>query len=278
MMATSDVDVLESNARIAVWEQQTRWIIFGAALAPFLARLLPGPTYEVELAVDLITWAVFAVDLVVHVRISHAYLRSARGLFDIAIVVLTFPWYVFPSIGSTSFMLVFRWARVARLLFAGETGRRFTGAVRRLGTLGLALILSSLVAALIVLRHEPPEAGFKDFGDALWWAVVSFTTVGYGDLYPTTPEGRVAGGIMMFMGLMALGTVSGVLASTFVGDDQADRDTSGDSGERVLAELQQLREQVQDLSRQLAGLPPSAAAPSSAPSAAPEEPSGPPSR
>jgi hypothetical protein len=89
--------------------------------------------------------------------------------------------------------------------------------------LSVALVFSSIVAALIVLRHEPPEAGFENFGDALWWAVVSFTTVGYGDLYPTTPEGRLAGGMMMFMGLLALGTVSGVLASTFVGGDSEER-------------------------------------------------------
>jgi hypothetical protein len=67
-----------------------------------------------------------------------------------------------------------------------------------------------------------------------------------------------------------------VLASTFVGDDQADRDAVAQPEDRVLAELRQLREQVQDLSRQLAGLPPSAEASSVPASSAPEEPPGPP--
>jgi hypothetical protein len=50
---------------------------------------------------------------------------------------------------------------------------------------------------------------------------VSFTTVGYADLYPATAGARVAAALMMFMGLLALGTGSGVLASTFVEDRDA---------------------------------------------------------
>lgn len=252
MVSTADVRVLSSNDRIAAWERRTRWVIVVAALAPFISRLLPRPTYEVNLVVDSVTWVVFVVDLVVHVRISRSYLKGPRGLFDLAIVVLTFPWYIFPAVSGTQFMMVVRWARLARLLFSGETGRRFAAAIRRLGTLGIALAVTSLFAALVVLRNEPADAGFEDFGDALWWSLVSFTTVGYGDLYPTTPEGRFAGAVMMFMGLVALGTVSGVLASTFVQDDEAARDAEAEPVDQVLDQLHALRAQVEQLTRQVA--------------------------
>ncbi len=239
---------VSSDERIAWWERQTRWLITLAAVAPFLSRLLPGGNEGLDLAVDLVTWLIFMVDFVVHLRIQSTYWRSGRGVFDIAILVLTFPWYVIPGVGSTAFMIVFRWARLARLVFAGETGRRFLASMRRLGTLGMALALSSLLAALIVLRHEPETAGFDSLGDALWWSMVSFTTVGYGDLYPTTTAGRVAGGLMMFMGLMALGTVSGVLASTFSEDKVGTpADDASSAGESVLAELRLLRQEVADL-------------------------------
>jgi voltage-gated potassium channel len=247
---------LSTDARRALWERQTRWWIILAALAPFVSRLVPGDTYDLNLAVDLGTWVVFAVDFAVHLRIDRSYWRGGRGVFDISILVFTFPWYVVPGVGGTAFTIVFRWARLARLLFAGETGRRLIGSLRRLGTLGIVLAFSSALSALIVLRNEPAESGFENLGDALWWAMVSFTTVGYGDLYPTTAAGRVAAGLMMFMGLIALGTVSGVFASSFSDDRRADADaplvpagasTSGD----VLAEVRLLREELADLREQL---------------------------
>lgn len=255
MLSVLDRSDLTTDQKIALWERQTRWIIVVAAVAPFISRLfVPGDTDLLNLVVDISSWAVFVVDFVVHLRIDRRYWSTGRGLFDLSILVLTFPWYVIPGAGSTAFMSVFRLARLARLLFAGETGRRFLAGLRRLGSLGIALAGTSLVAALIVLRHEPAEAGFEDMGDALWWSMVSFTTVGYGDLYPTTPAGRVAGGLMMFMGLMALGTVSGVLASVFSvqnepssgqgGADDADRSTEQDE---VLTEVRRLREEVAGL-------------------------------
>lgn len=247
---------LSTDVRMALWERQTRWWIILAALAPFVSRLVPGDTSDLNLAVDLITWLVFAVDFAVHLRIDRSYWRGGRGVFDISILVFTFPWYVVPGVGGTAFTIVFRWARLARLLFAGETGRRLLSSLRRLGTLGIVLAFSSVLSALIVLRNEPAESGFDNLGDALWWAMVSFTTVGYGDLYPTTAAGRVAAGLMMFMGLIALGTVSGVFASSFSDDRRADADAplvpaGAGTPDDVLAEVRLLREELADLRAQL---------------------------
>ncbi len=244
-------DDLPTDERMVVWERQTRWWIILAALAPFVSRLLPGDQRTLNLTVDLLTWLIFLVDFVVHERFDRYYWRGGRGIFDISILLLTFPWYVIPGVGGTAYTMVFRWARLARLLFAGETGRRFLASMRRLGTLGIALLFSSVLAALIVIRNEPPEAGFESFGDALWWSMVSFTTVGYGDLYPTTAAGRVAGGLIMFMGLLALGTVLGVLASTFSDDrDRSDADQA--VSDEVLGELRRLRQEVAALRTHLA--------------------------
>ena len=247
---------LSTDVRMALWERQTRWWIILAALAPFVSRLVPGDTSDLNLAVDLSTWVVFAVDFAVHLRIDRSYWRGGRGVFDISLLVFTFPWYVVPGVGGTAFTIVFRWARLARLLFAGETGRRLLSSLRRLGTLGIVLAFSSVLSALIVLRNEPPDSGFENLGDALWWAMVSFTTVGYGDLYPTTAAGRVAAGLMMFMGLIALGTVSGVFASSFSDSRRADADAplvpaGAGTSDDILAEVRLLREELAELRAQL---------------------------
>lgn len=247
-MAVTSIDAA-TDQRLADWDRRTRMVIIAAAIAPMLmAAILGNRTTWLQTTVDFVSWGVFVVDLVVRISIDRRYLRSFTGLFDLAIVVLTFPWYVLPGVGGLQFMSVFRTARLLRLFSAVRIGHRALAAVRRLGRLGIWLAAVSLLAAVIVMRNEPPESGFETIGDALWWALVSFTTVGYGDYYPVTPLGRMAGAMMMFVGLAALGTVAAVFGSVFVSSDSEDEDSPD---QRILAELRDLRSEVSDLRARL---------------------------
>ena len=79
-------------------------------------------------------------------------------------------------------------------------------------------VLLGFVAALAVLdaERDSPEANITSFGDALWWAAATMTTVGYGDAFPTTGEGRIVGFGLMLGGIALVGTVTAALASWFV--------------------------------------------------------------
>jgi voltage-gated potassium channel len=87
-----------------------------------------------------------------------------------------------------------------------------------------AIVAASLVSLLLVLgasiailqMETAPESNIKSADDALWWAVTTITTVGYGDRYPTTSEGRVVGAALMVAGVGLFGMLSGFLASWFV--------------------------------------------------------------
>ena len=57
-------------------------------------------------------------------------------------------------------------------------------------------------------------------GDALWWAVVTITTVGYGDLTPASTGGRIAAGLLMFIGIGVVGVVTGLVASVMLDDTE----------------------------------------------------------
>ena len=70
------------------------------------------------------------------------------------------------------------------------------------------------MSAAIVQRAEGPPV-FENYGDSLWWAVVTVTTVGYGDIVPETTQGRVVATMLMFTGIALLGTVAASLASFF---------------------------------------------------------------
>ncbi len=75
-----------------------------------------------------------------------------------------------------------------------------------------------LVGALAVLDVEQnaPDAKIQNFGDAAWWAITTITTVGYGDLYPVTPIGRVVAAALMMSGIAVLGIVTASIASWLV--------------------------------------------------------------
>ena len=111
-------------------------------------------------------------------------------------------------------------------------------------------------------EQRDPSANITSFGDALWWACATMTTVGYGDHYPVTGGGRAVGVGLMIAGIALLGAVTATLASWFissVAEEAADAaadavEAANDEDEdAVLAELAALQAQVGELSRRLAG-------------------------
>jgi voltage-gated potassium channel len=86
--------------------------------------------------------------------------------------------------------------------------------------------LLAFCAALAVLDAERRnhDASITDFGDAMWWAVTTMTTVGYGDEYPTTRPGRLVASVLMVAGIALLGTVTATLASWLVDQVRAEEE------------------------------------------------------
>jgi voltage-gated potassium channel len=81
--------------------------------------------------------------------------------------------------------------------------------------LGFLVLLFAGGPAVYLLERGRNDL-FKDVGDGLWWAIVTFTTIGYGDKYPITTEGRLLAGVLMMLGIGLLGTVTGKIAAALV--------------------------------------------------------------
>jgi voltage-gated potassium channel len=115
---------------------------------------------------------------------------------------------------------LFRIVRLLRKMTGGELTRMFTGRLAQntlLFTLVTALILVFTIAWLVLLAEQSnPHANIKTYHDAVWWAFVTITTVGYGDYYPVTGWGQSFAVILMFFGLGIIGVLSSYLASTFI--------------------------------------------------------------
>jgi voltage-gated potassium channel len=107
--------------------------------------------------------------------------------------------------------------------------------IQRLGRPFLYAVVALLVSSIIVYRAEDGKAGFETYGDALWWGVVTITTVGYGDLIPSTPVARYAATALMVAGVALLGTIAASLASLFRLEDVADEKAAADAGAAAAA-------------------------------------------
>ena len=104
-------------------------------------------------------------------------------------------------------------------------------------------------AASLVFAFERGEGGsIDDFGTALWWAVVTITTVGYGDAFPVTPEGRGIAVFLMIVGISLFGFLTASIAAFLVEQGQEGSKTTLDDLmsklESMEVEVRQLREEV----------------------------------
>ena len=237
---------MERRERLLRWERRTTPIIVVAAILPLAGMFSDDPRVGFGPWVDVASWLVFLADLIVHVRLSERYLATGRGRFDLGIVVLTLPWFlVLPGMANGDVLSIARLARVGRIMVVAWKGaaglRRLTG---RVGKAAIYAGAITVVCGLIVYRVEPAGSGFETIGDSLWWAVVTITTVGYGDLTPQTEIGRTVAAILMVAGLAFLGAVAGSLAS-FLGLSGGGDGTSDEDA--VLREVRELREQIRRL-------------------------------
>lgn len=84
----------------------------------------------------------------------------------------------------------------------------------------LVFVLVMLFLAALPMKWLEPS--FKTYGDALWWEIVTITTVGYGDLAPVTTVGRIIAAILMLTGIGVIGLITGTVASILTRGEQMD--------------------------------------------------------
>ena len=169
-----------------------------------------------ELANWLI-WTIFAAELALILLVADRKGAALRAHWlDAAVVVATIP-----LLGQLLSSLRFaRFARLLRVVRGGLLLGRALQAERRM-TAPQSLRYVAAATGLLVLVAGAAQATFdsKDFHsiwDAVWWAFVTVTTVGYGDVTPTTVTGRVIGILLMFVGIGFLATLTAAVASRFV--------------------------------------------------------------
>jgi voltage-gated potassium channel len=215
------------------WKELTEWpltaaaVLFLAAYAIEVLAQLEGPPQQLAETVINLTWLAFIVDYVVTLVLAKQRWRwFYHHLFDLAIIAL-------PALRP---LRLLRLVTLVRTL-QGVAGTAFRGRVAAYVALTTALLV--FVASLAILDTERSAQGalITTFGDALWWAFVTITTVGYGDLYPVTVTGRLIAAGVMLGGIGLIGVVTATLASWIV-ENVAKRDVeSQTTTQHEVAEL-----------------------------------------
>jgi voltage-gated potassium channel len=184
-------------------------------------------TPDIRAAAHALNWAIwiaFCVDFGVRWAAVRRWDFLRRAWFDLALIVLTPPFLVPESLQGARGL---RALRLLRLLRAGamvgvglRSARRSFGARKfhLVALFGVATIL--LGAAGVFVAEEGQNRAIGSFGDALWWAIVTATTVGYGDVSPVTVEGRIIAVVLMLTGIGMIGVFTATVASFFFEQDQ----------------------------------------------------------
>jgi voltage-gated potassium channel len=229
---------------LADWPLTVTALVFLEAYAwQVIGRFEGSAALPLE-AVMWATWGIFAVDY-----LANLWLADNRGswfvrnLHELVIVVLPF----------------FRPLRLLRLVTLLSVLHRTLGDTLRgrvvtyvAGSAAMLVFVGAL--AVLDVEQSSPDAKIITFGDALWWAMTTITTVGYGDMYPVTPIGRMVAAALMMSGIAVLGVVTASIASWLVQRVEDTAEAVSEAEEPVRAEVAELTAEIASLRREIAAL------------------------
>ena len=171
---------------------------------------------------DVVIWVFFAVDLAVRVWLAENRRRFLLAHWAEVLIVIV---PVFRPLRLLRLLLLM--PRISEILKRRAVGGSLAAAV-------IAIVLATIAVALI---EQSGGGQIGDWGTALWWALATITTVGYGDVVPVTLVGRVIGSLLMIVGIGVFGVLTANVAAWFIeSDDQTQQD--------ILDELKSLRSEV----------------------------------
>jgi len=242
------------------------------SLAVMVVMLLPisEATMKLLSVYDTLICVIFLIDFFLNLRGAAKksdYFIKERGWLDLLGSI--------PSLGlftnAGKYAGLFRLARLSRLarivrLLRGENKKTLVKDIlenRSRYAMFLTILLTILVlsvSSVLVLQFESqsPDANIHSGGDALWYSMVTITTVGYGDRYPVTTGGRITAMFIMFMGVGIIGALASILASLLVGgstpaEEQAPAAAPAPSVEDELKTIQDKLAVLQQMLEKLGG-------------------------
>lgn len=241
----------------AIQEEVTIFQIFLVILSVYvLCALYVVMTFDLDSAteilinrVDFLVCLVFQADFFYRLHKAPSKAKFLRwGWIDF---ISSIPW--FGSARGARMVRVVRVTMLLRSFRSIKTLGRFLWRDRSknafLGVAAVSFFLC-LCGSMAILHFEKDAKGanISSAEDSLWWSIVTVTTIGYGDKYPVTPEGRVVAAILMTAGVGLFGTFTGFIASVFV---EPDMKREKNEIKELVSELRLLREEMRVIDKKV---------------------------
>lgn len=175
-------------------------------------------------ALNWIIWLAFLLDFSVRWALDHRWSYPRRAWFDVVLILVTPPFGVPDSMQGIRALRALRLLRLFRAFGVAAMAlallRRHFGR-QKFHFVALVGVFTVVLGAVgIYVAENGENRAIAGFGDALWWAVVTATTVGYGDVSPITTEGRVIAVVLMLTGIGVIGVFTATVASFFFEHEQ----------------------------------------------------------
>ncbi len=184
------------------------------------SHALHGPFYlHLEWAFTL----VFTIEYALRIWCSpnrKSYLLSGFGIVDLLAILPTYIAFVFPAAGSLLLIRLIRILRIFRILRllqfyreANVLARSMSNARRKIFVFFSAMLIITTIFGCLMYVLEGATNGFSSIPQSIYWAVVTITTVGYGDVVPHTPLGQAVASVGMLIGYAIIAIPTGIITA-----------------------------------------------------------------
>jgi len=173
----------------------------------------------------------FTVEYGLRLYCAPKSIRYARSFFGVVDLLAVLPFYIGLLVPGARFLdvvKVLRMLRIFRVLkmaqYVGEADLLMNALIasrRKIGIFVVAVLTIVIILGSLMYVIEGDEGGFTSIPKSVYWAIVTLTTVGYGDISPTTPLGQALAAVIMIMGYSIIAVPTGIITADLVMD--ADR-------------------------------------------------------
>lgn len=197
-----------------------------------------------EIGIDLAIYCIFVIDYLIRFTVASKKINFIKNnIFDLIAVI--------PFSSALRIFRTFKFAKILRLsklMRVGSVSARLIAKAKKfLNTNGLKYVILLSLSAIILATLGMMYLEGMNFEDALWWSFVTTTTVGYGDLSPTSGAGRIVASVLMLVGIGLIGSLTSSITSYFMHENSEEHTVSSEKVKMVITLYEELNQEEKEL-------------------------------